>query len=68
MFANDHDTIFALASGAGRAAIAVLRLSGPGCSEALKTIASGIFTVSRMLKSFLILLFKDHELILVVLT
>jgi tRNA modification GTPase len=41
MFANDHDTIFALASGAGRAAIAVLRLSGPGCSEALQTIAPG---------------------------
>ena len=41
MFANDHDTIFALASGAGRAAIAVLRISGPGCSEALKTIAPG---------------------------
>jgi tRNA modification GTPase len=41
LFANDHDTIFALASGAGRAAIAVLRLSGPGCSEALKTIAPG---------------------------
>ncbi len=41
MFANDHDTIFALASGAGRAAIAVLRLSGPGCSDALKTIAPG---------------------------
>ncbi len=36
MFANDHDTIFALASGAGRAAIAVLRLSGPGCSKALE--------------------------------
>ena len=41
MFANDQDTIFAPASGAGRAAIAVLRLSGPGCSEALKTIAPG---------------------------
>jgi tRNA modification GTPase len=41
MFANDHDTIFALASGAGRAAIAVLRISGPGCSEALKTMAPG---------------------------
>ena len=36
MFANDHDTIFAPASGAGRAAIAVLRISGPGCSEALQ--------------------------------
>ena len=41
MFANDHDTIFAPASGTGRAAIAVLRLSGPGCSEALKTMAPG---------------------------
>src|ERR1700683_2140088 len=41
MFANDHDTIFALASGAVRAAIAVLRLSGPGCSGALETIAPG---------------------------
>jgi tRNA modification GTPase len=41
LFANDHDTIFALASGAGRAAIAVLRLSGPGCPEALEAIAPG---------------------------
>jgi tRNA modification GTPase len=41
MFAHDHDTIFAPASGAGRAAIAVLRLSGPGCSEALKAMAPG---------------------------
>jgi tRNA modification GTPase len=41
LFANDHDTIFAPAAGAGRAAIAVLRISGPGCSEALKTIAPG---------------------------
>ena len=40
MFANDHDTIFALASGAGRAAIAVVRISGPGCSTALKIIAA----------------------------
>ena len=39
MFANDHDTIFALASGTGRAAIAVLRLSGPGCSAALGVLA-----------------------------
>jgi len=39
LFANDHDTIFALASGAGRAAIAVLRISGPDCSVALKAIA-----------------------------
>jgi tRNA modification GTPase len=41
MFANDHDTIFALASGAGRAAIAVMRISGPGCSDALKVVAPG---------------------------
>ena len=30
---HHQDTIFALASGAGRAAIAVLRLSGPDCKE-----------------------------------
>ena len=41
MFANDHDTIFAPASGAGRAAIAVLRISGPLCSEALHALAPG---------------------------
>jgi tRNA modification GTPase len=41
MFANDHDTIFALASGVGRAAIAILRLSGPRCSGALQAIAPG---------------------------
>src|SRR3984957_10560140 len=39
MFANDHDTLCAPASGAGRAAIAVLRISGPGCSGALQAIA-----------------------------
>ena len=41
MFANDHDTIFALASGVGRAAIAVLRISGPECSAVLQIIAPG---------------------------
>jgi tRNA modification GTPase len=35
----DHDTIFAIASGAGRAAIAVLRLSGPATRLVVKTIA-----------------------------
>ena len=35
MFAREHDTIFAPASGVGRAAIAVLRISGPGCAAAL---------------------------------
>jgi tRNA modification GTPase len=33
------DTIFALASGAGRAAIAVLRLSGSGCGTVLQRLA-----------------------------
>ena len=41
MFANDHDTIFAPASGVGRAAVAVLRISGPDCSGTLKAIAPG---------------------------
>lgn len=36
------DTIFAIASGAGRAAIAVLRLSGPGAREALEAIAGRV--------------------------
>ncbi len=40
-FAREHDTIFAPASGVGRAAIAVLRISGPGCSAALAAIAPG---------------------------
>ncbi|UFN49724.1 tRNA uridine-5-carboxymethylaminomethyl(34) synthesis GTPase MnmE [Roseomonas sp. OT10] len=35
------DTIFALASGAGRAAVAVLRLSGPGAGPALDALAGG---------------------------
>ena len=35
----DHDTIFAIASGAGRAAIAVLRLSGPATRVIVKSIA-----------------------------
>jgi tRNA modification GTPase len=41
VFANDRDTIFAPASGVGRAAIAVLRISGPGCSAALEALAPG---------------------------
>ncbi len=36
-----RDTIFALASGAGRAAIAALRLSGPACASALAALAPG---------------------------
>ncbi len=41
MFANERDTIFAPASGVGRAAIAVFRISGPGCSAALEALAPG---------------------------
>jgi tRNA modification GTPase len=36
--ASDHDTIFALASGVGRAAIAVLRLSGPNTGTVMKRL------------------------------
>jgi tRNA modification GTPase len=36
------DTIFALASGAGRGAIAVMRLSGPGSEALLRRIAGGL--------------------------
>ena len=35
------DTIFAIASGAGRAAIAVMRLSGPLCRDALAALCGG---------------------------
>jgi tRNA modification GTPase len=41
MLERERDTIFAPASGVGRAAIAVLRISGPGCSSALEAIAPG---------------------------
>jgi tRNA modification GTPase len=41
LFANERDTIFAPASGVGRAAIAVFRISGPGCSAALEALAPG---------------------------
>ena len=35
-------TVFALASGAGRAAVAVLRVSGPGTGAALAALAGGV--------------------------
>jgi tRNA modification GTPase len=41
VFARENDTIFAPASGVGRAAIAVVRISGPSSSAALAAIASG---------------------------
>ncbi len=36
-----RDTIFAPASGSGRAAIAVIRISGPSCDRALESLAPG---------------------------
>jgi len=41
MFGRERDTIFAPASGVGRAAISVLRISGPNCSSALAALAPG---------------------------
>jgi tRNA modification GTPase len=41
VFEREHDTIFALASGLGRAAIAVFRISGPCCPAALAAISPG---------------------------
>ena len=41
MFGRENDTIFAPASGVGRAAISVLRISGANCSAALAAIAPG---------------------------
>jgi tRNA modification GTPase len=41
VFGREHDTIFAPASGVGRAAIAVVRISGLGCAAALAAIAPG---------------------------
>ena len=42
------DTIFAPASGAGRAAIAVIRLSGPACASALEALAPGARFADRV--------------------
>jgi tRNA modification GTPase len=41
MFANDGDTIFAQASGVGKAAVAVFRISGPQCDAVLAALAPG---------------------------
>ncbi len=41
MFERERDTIFAPASGVGRAAISVLRISGPECPAALAALAPG---------------------------
>lgn len=36
------DTIYALASGAAAGAVAVVRLSGPGCADAVRRLAGGL--------------------------
>ena len=41
------DTVFAVASGAGRAAIAVVRASGPGCGTALAALCGGVPAARR---------------------
>ena len=47
MFANDEDTIFAQASGVGKAAVAVFRVSGPACAAALEALAPGAIFPDR---------------------
>ncbi len=42
-----YDTIFALASGSARAAIAVLRLSGPGSGTAVAALCGGVLPAPR---------------------
>lgn len=48
MVANEQDTIFASASGVGKAAIVVFRVSGPGCGDTLKALAPGSELVPRV--------------------
>jgi tRNA modification GTPase len=43
-----RDTIFAPASGGGRAAIAVIRISGPACEQALDALAPGAIFPDRV--------------------
>jgi len=45
---KDRATIFALASGAGRAAIAVVRVSGPACAAALARLMRGAAPPERV--------------------
>jgi len=41
VFTHNKDTIFALASGKGKAAVALFRVSGPSCTEALTALVPG---------------------------
>ncbi|MET0430311.1 MAG: tRNA uridine-5-carboxymethylaminomethyl(34) synthesis GTPase MnmE [Microvirga sp.] len=45
---RSDDTIFAIASGQGRAALSVVRISGPGCRAVLHTLAGGIPEARRL--------------------
>jgi len=47
---NTEDTIFALASGKGRAGIAVIRLSGPAAGAALKSLINNNLPIPRQAK------------------
>lgn len=47
MATPDHDTIFALASGAGRAGIAVWRISGPGAGPAFTALTGRALPAPR---------------------
>jgi tRNA modification GTPase len=58
-FERERDTIFAPASGVGRAAIAVFRISGPGCSAALRAIAPGAEFPDR--RAVLVTLRRPHS-------
>lgn len=48
MFENDRDTIFAQASGVGKAGVAVFRVSGPLVPKALETLARGAVFPDRV--------------------
>ena len=48
MFENDHDTIFAQASGVGKAGVAVLRVSGPLAPTAIRALARGAVFPDRI--------------------
>jgi tRNA modification GTPase len=43
-----RDTIFAPATGVGRAAISIVRLSGPACDEALQALTRGALPAERL--------------------
>jgi tRNA modification GTPase len=42
LFDRHRDTIFAIASGAGKAAIAIVRVSGPCCASALESLGTNV--------------------------